>query len=212
MSVKNNIEKFNMNMNMNMKMLKAAVAGLVLFVSGFANAGLIVDPVANGSGCCGSGERGYYFETPEDFQLNSLWLNTSSGLSTSYNIEILLFDAIPSGSNYSTVAAYTNVNGILDVEFDFGAGDIFGLIAWDNNLSETPYSTDVTKSIFTSPIQLNRMYKQSLGQGGNIYVESGSNIGAIGFSYSSISVPEPSTLAIFALGIMGLASRRFKKQ
>lgn len=25
-------------------------------------------------------------------------------------------------------------------------------------------------------------------------------------------VPEPSTLAIFALGIMGLASRRFKKQ
>jgi len=29
---------------------------------------------------------------------------------------------------------------------------------------------------------------------------------------SSTSVPEPSTLAIFALGIMGLASRRFKKQ
>jgi hypothetical protein len=28
----------------------------------------------------------------------------------------------------------------------------------------------------------------------------------------STSVPEPSTLAIFALGIMGLASRRFKKQ
>lgn len=28
----------------------------------------------------------------------------------------------------------------------------------------------------------------------------------------SVSVPEPSTLAIFALGIMGLASRRFKKQ
>ena len=26
------------------------------------------------------------------------------------------------------------------------------------------------------------------------------------------SVPEPSTLAIFALGIMGLAARRFKKQ
>lgn len=29
---------------------------------------------------------------------------------------------------------------------------------------------------------------------------------------NTISVPEPSTLAIFALGIMGLASRRFKKQ
>lgn len=29
---------------------------------------------------------------------------------------------------------------------------------------------------------------------------------------SSVSVPEPSTLAIFALGMIGLASRRFKKQ
>ena len=28
----------------------------------------------------------------------------------------------------------------------------------------------------------------------------------------NVSVPEPSTLAIFALGLMGLASRRFKKQ
>jgi hypothetical protein len=33
------------------------------------------------------------------------------------------------------------------------------------------------------------------------------------FAYGDVtSVPEPSTLAIFALGIMGLASRRFKKQ
>lgn len=32
------------------------------------------------------------------------------------------------------------------------------------------------------------------------------------FLVKSSSVPEPSTLAIFALGIMGLASRRFKKQ
>ncbi|MFT4940346.1 MAG: hypothetical protein ACI88A_003398 [Paraglaciecola sp.] len=29
--------------------------------------------------------------------------------------------------------------------------------------------------------------------------------------YDITSVPEPSTLAIFALGLMGLASRRFKK-
>ena len=29
---------------------------------------------------------------------------------------------------------------------------------------------------------------------------------------TGVSVPEPSTLAIFALGILGLASRRFKKQ
>lgn len=36
----------------------------------------------------------------------------------------------------------------------------------------------------------------------------------IGLSFDTpqVSVPEPSTLAIFALGIMGLVSRRFKKQ
>jgi hypothetical protein len=46
----------------------------------------------------------------------------------------------------------------------------------------------------------------------------GSNISFYGFqakySYSATitSVPEPSTLVIFALGVMGLASRRFKQQ
>jgi len=32
------------------------------------------------------------------------------------------------------------------------------------------------------------------------------------FRASATNVPEPSTLAIFALGMIGLASRRFKKQ
>jgi hypothetical protein len=63
--------------------------------------------------------------------------------------------------------------------------------------------------------------------GTNIFDVSGSfNTGKFGFyNYSqsqvrytgfteevSQSIPEPSTLAIFALGLMGLASRRFKKQ
>ncbi len=40
-----------------------------------------------------------------------------------------------------------------------------------------------------------------------------SGIGGWGvYMVKNVDVPEPSTLAIFALGIMGLASRRFKKQ
>jgi hypothetical protein len=35
---------------------------------------------------------------------------------------------------------------------------------------------------------------------------------AIAAPDDNIDVPEPSTLAIFALGMIGLASRRFKKQ
>jgi len=38
------------------------------------------------------------------------------------------------------------------------------------------------------------------------------NFNNSGYLISSVSVPEPSTLAIFALGVIGLASRRFKKQ
>jgi hypothetical protein len=56
----------------------------------------------------------------------------------------------------------------------------------------------------------------------NISENSGTQ-SILGWGYESIagqalaagvttSVPEPSTLAIFALGIMGLASRKFKKK
>ena len=53
---------------------------------------------------------------------------------------------------------------------------------------------------------------------GSDYIEvaigglSMNNNSFINIELNSTSVPEPSTLAIFALGIIGLASRRFKKQ
>jgi len=45
---------------------------------------------------------------------------------------------------------------------------------------------------------------------GGVYTVSQWNIDDV--SISGVKVPEPSTLAIFALGMIGLASRRFKKQ
>ncbi|WP_299084424.1 PEP-CTERM sorting domain-containing protein [uncultured Paraglaciecola sp.] len=65
--------------------------------------------------------------------------------------------------------------------------------------------------------QLNKwdLYGEFSGEA-TLYLALGYNAqenGAIPVATTSItSVPEPSTLAIFALGIMGLASRRFKKQ
>ena len=43
---------------------------------------------------------------------------------------------------------------------------------------------------------------------------SNNYIGYVNYEINGVAsqVPEPTTLAIFALGIMGLASRRFKKQ
>jgi hypothetical protein len=64
--------------------------------------------------------------------------------------------------------------------------------------------------------QLNRweLYGEFSGEA-TLYLALGYDAqenGAIPVATTSItSVPEPSTLAIFALSIMGLASRRFKK-
>jgi len=55
----------------------------------------------------------------------------------------------------------------------------------------------------------------SSNQGVTGYVDNVSvNVGNFSktYDFEKVDVPEPSTLAIFALGMMGLASRRFKKQ
>ena len=58
-------------------------------------------------------------------------------------------------------------------------------------------------------------YLSTITGGVALYSSNGNVTAAIDrttFQENATSVPEPSTLAIFALGIMGLASRRFKKQ
>ena len=49
------------------------------------------------------------------------------------------------------------------------------------------------------------------GVNGNFVIDNLSLLGEISVPKPTASVPEPSTLAIFALGFMGLAARRFKK-
>jgi hypothetical protein len=57
-------------------------------------------------------------------------------------------------------------------------------------------------------------FKLDLSLGPNGYIGFNGNIVLAEFQATSnakVAVPEPSTLAIFALGLMGLASRRFRK-
>tara|TARA_R110000744_G_scaffold20143_12_gene52948 strand:+ start:964 stop:1671 length:708 start_codon:yes stop_codon:yes gene_type:complete len=221
---------------MNIKMLKAAVAGLVLSVSGFANAGLI-EHISNGD-----------FETGDFTGWNVV--NTGSG---SWNINDGTFGTA-FGTNQSIGGLYDVVStqagpGFHNLYQDVLLSNSFDslILSWDDRIqSNAPFSDpnqewrvlieDITGSLIyevysTDPGDTNPQVGPNLRSydltstlssyaGQNIRVSFEQQDNAANFSAtldnvsftSTVNVPEPSTLAIFALGIMGLASRRFKKQ
>jgi hypothetical protein len=179
----------------------------------------VIDPQAFSTGCCGGYMRGYWFETPVGFTLDTIWLNTINGLSSSYNLEILKFNSIPpeysaATTDYSTLALFSNLSGIADVNFNFAANDIIGFLAYDNNSNSTPYSTSFAQSIDGNSISLTRLIRQNQITNSGVSSEQGGSMGAVGFSTSaSISqqVPEPTSMALLGMGALGFAASRRKK-
>lgn len=216
---------------MNIKILKAAVAGLVLSVSGLANAGLI---------------------STNDYDLTSIsgsWLTGSTGWNLSGSINLGLADAILS-DGYVDDFGRTVVNGIYSMDsgvLTFGTNgtdyllDSFSFITsrnYENNSSfildyrldggswltaDTASSNSLVAPLSSCLSSTNNLCAGKLATlsfGGVLADEwriskSGSQISFHEVIVQGVdvqSVPEPTTLAIFALGIMGLVSRRFKKQ
>lgn len=197
---------------MNIKMLKAALASLVLSVSGFANAGLIDQSNINGSGgVCGYnsiqcewiqeievGISGQLLSI--DFKINSSatqdgflniydsWSNTASLLGT-INYTGLTLD----NNNWFNI-------DVSSLNLSFEIGDFFA-VGIANNLG---LSGDSSAQYTQGNLALRYI-------NGNFRDYSDWDLHFV-THVEPQSVPEPSTLAIFALGIMGLASRRFKKQ
>ncbi|WP_143871874.1 PEP-CTERM sorting domain-containing protein [Catenovulum sediminis] len=222
---------------MNIKMLKAAVAGLALSVSGFANAGLIVGYAPNVEVTTGMDATGITWvdSNAEIYESSGgsfgdaitlrpsvavatfsdavaandfFQFSISAQLSNSFDLETFSFHAYNGGAS-------TPRGWVLRSSVDSFASDI------DSSFITAPYDTiapdlfSVDLSSFTSLTSIDfRVYAFAPTAGyavnfGNLQIR-GTVFDELGNEIQT-QIPEPSTLAIFTLGIMGLASRRFKK-
>lgn len=226
---------------MNLKILNAALLGLILSVSSFANAGLITH--------------------------NNYTLDTDANIVTGNGIEWLQWSETIGESISSSLATYAADGWVLAGNARMAS--LFSDFGWSNGNSESrgfvtlsPYTAADDSSIMDNFIELfgvtrivthpsygtginglhsstalfgdnannNLLYQHANIQSDFLYqgnpgrdaavmyqentytASSSSSLYGIALVRNAQSVPEPSTVAIFALGIMGLASRRFKKK
>ncbi|MFT6992556.1 MAG: hypothetical protein ACJASL_004556 [Paraglaciecola sp.] len=207
---------------MNIKMLKMAFAGLVLSVSGFANAGLITTTFAGGNEGDGNMFDVEIFDS--SIMINSFYINTFPSVGTQF---IYLYtrsgtyDGFQNnglGWNLMGSAIVNNASGNTPVLFDIGdfllqSNSITGFfITGDISNGSLAYS-DGSMTVNDSYMEIRSGLRGGISfAGGNHFAGTVYTPRTWNGTINYTNVPEPSTLAIFALGLMGLASRRFKKQ
>jgi hypothetical protein len=206
----NSVNVYTTGNRMKFKIIKAALAGLLLTLSGFANSAIILSgDVASGSGVL-------TFTTDYSFNI------TSNG-----TVRGIAFDewGVTNDENravtFVSESINTLLNGVLsslpDIIMADNAGDIFGdLTPADAYLFATTSGILVSVgdilTIQASSFNLAAISNWNSnvdGQfDGDLFLID--NVG-IRLSENGAAVPEPSTLAVLALGLIGLGARRFKK-
>ncbi len=242
-------------------MLKAALAGLVLSVSSFANAGLIsvigdVDAVNIDYRSVNTVLLDNLLGDNTDVLIIGEWATNSrvTGLTNYWNslstvnvttnsvvditasnlvgFDFLFYMEDAFSTNTATSITTNAINDFINASGDFLYVSQ-NLSNASSSVSYNSFLTDIGSSIQTSTNYCDNtqtivsdglttgVSTFSIGGcneviGGNSLVISQNGVTSVAYEYTeytnSAQVPEPSTLAIFALGIMGLASRRFKKQ
>jgi hypothetical protein len=181
---------------MNLKMLKATFAGLALSVSSFANAGLM-----NVSYLEITNTKGTWLQVAEVIAIDMFG-----------NDMALASFAKASAPNQwdGSTAPENTIDGITAGSYSLG--QIFHDGIKGSTLTITFNSLQNLSSIQifgrTGCCSNRDIYNVSF------FGEQSNNLQTINSLFPSVitDVPEPNTLAIFALVIMGLAARRFKKQ
>ena len=214
------------------KFLNVTLAGLLLSVSGIVNAGLITDTSNNSFIDTTSGLEWMDFGVNDHYSFNqvkSLLATEYVGwmLATETQVEQLIHNAFSgvgstshvfqNQNSYSVYRTYTEnfdniwnpmgfntssgvaINRFGWFESDTPSGGLANIAMVDRHVLGDLDEVNVTgkfRASETNRTMIHREYSTMLVRG------NGSPIP---------SVPEPSTIAIFALGILGLASRKFKK-
>jgi hypothetical protein len=222
---------------MNIQMLKAASAGLVLSISGFANAGLI-EHVVNGDFETGNTSGWTIINSVTTWNINNgtyepsgpsvvtapisggydIVSNQNSPSIASFYQDLVLansFDSITLSwdDRIRSHASYEDPEQEFKVRmFDSNLGlinEVYSTNPGDTQLQNGPNnrSYDLTSALSSFAGQLVRLefYQNTQRNYFNV------NIDNVSLKSETVDVPEPSTLVIFALGMIGLASRRFKK-
>lgn len=211
---------------MKFKFLHAAVAGLIMLASSTANAGLISFDLTSGDQ---SDSLDFFSEGYTLSVVGRIWDGDN----------YVVADVIANGNGLGVVGGgeANRLGGILDNDETYPQKGDYLLFTFSSlfksvgidfadsnnvvkfNLDERAYvktmlnGSKVDKYGFSG--DGSNTWESGMGGWANqISVKVKTSDGSDGFKLDrlTVDVPEPSTLAIFALGIMGLVSRRFKKQ
>ncbi len=200
--------------------LKTLLTFIFLSGSGFVNAGLITFEGVDGfiSGTSQSinvgefkfdlvpeGQSAFILFSTFDSPCGGDCLFNANGASTvlsrvdgaAFSLSSFDFARRPNDTNGARSAVFLNLIGTT------ATGQVLGLTANLNDLMQTH-----TTSLFSNITSL-RFSAGAVGANGNSFDRE---FMLDNISVGSVGVPEPSTLAIFTLGIIGLALHRFKKQ
>jgi len=201
------------------KLLKGLVSSLALVVCGFANASLIEADYATGN------DNLAVF----DDSTGLTWLDASLTVGMTFDEALIQYEGFRLATNTEVEQMYSsffsefnvNIDNINNGNYSLSTAQTNQLLNWTSLFGESP-------DLNWNPSYLRYLDEDNIGRlVGNRYVSNSSwyfaglentetwnNPGNyMGVAMVRVTdVPEPSTLAMFALGLMGLASRKFKKQ
>lgn len=182
---------------MNIKMLRAVIAGLILSVSGFANAGLISFELEWSGDAFGNNAYANGLITIDDEVFVSPGSNNTLGTNWVHDFELTL-----NGEGYN------NTFFDFDDTFLISLNSLVFLDLTQELVGQNNWGTCYTGEcgdfnfIVQGAISPNGFFEFRTANGESLQLTS----------FTPTQVPEPSTLVVFALGMIGLASGRFKKK